>query len=189
MGQGIVPYGRAREAIIDAAIRLVARDGLTRLTYRSLAAEARTSVGSVQGNFGSLEQVLREALELCLDQSIGRRRRVERIEDLLNPIIDALREGSEPAIFEVRLLVEARQRPGLQRLAEGYYAAHRQATVGIFRDFGIDSADDLVELSIAVADGIVYEWVILGDMQLERSLRQLEGFRALLAGYGARATT
>ena len=43
----------------DAALRLVARDGLSAVTFRSLAAEAGMSLGAVQKAFPSKEQLLR----------------------------------------------------------------------------------------------------------------------------------
>jgi len=43
----------------DAALRLVARDGLSAVTFRSLATEAGMSLGAVQKAFPSKEQLLR----------------------------------------------------------------------------------------------------------------------------------
>lgn len=54
-----------RERIIDAAIRVVAADGIAGLTHRSVAAEADVPLGSTTYHFGSLDELLIAALRRC----------------------------------------------------------------------------------------------------------------------------
>ncbi|WP_416979825.1 TetR family transcriptional regulator [Streptomyces sp. T028] len=45
-------YGEGRDALLIAAVRVVARDGLRKLTYRAVAAEAGVTHGLVAHHFG-----------------------------------------------------------------------------------------------------------------------------------------
>ncbi|MFF2777970.1 TetR/AcrR family transcriptional regulator [Streptomyces sp. NPDC058052] len=51
-----------RERIVDAALRVVRRDGIGRLTHRTVAAEADVPLGSTTYHFGSLDELLVAAL-------------------------------------------------------------------------------------------------------------------------------
>lgn len=51
-----------RQRIIDAAIRVVGRDGIAGLSHRSVAAEADVPLGSTTYHFATLEELLVAAL-------------------------------------------------------------------------------------------------------------------------------
>jgi TetR/AcrR family transcriptional regulator, regulator of biofilm formation and stress response len=57
------PRGDGRVALLEAAIRVGAHQGLCGLTIRSAAAEAGVSHGLVRHHFGSRQQLVDEALE------------------------------------------------------------------------------------------------------------------------------
>src|SRR5438552_12981604 len=63
-------YGAGREALLDAAIRVVARRGLRHLTYRAVAAEAGVTHGLVAHHFGSRDALLLAALRHSVQRSI-----------------------------------------------------------------------------------------------------------------------
>ncbi|WP_199906854.1 TetR/AcrR family transcriptional regulator [Aeromicrobium chenweiae] len=65
-----VSYGHGREAVLDATIRVVSTQGLRGLTYRSVAAEAMVSHGSVQYHFGDWSTLVESALAYCLERSV-----------------------------------------------------------------------------------------------------------------------
>ena len=64
-----VAYGTGRQALLEAAIQVVAAEGLRGLTYRSGAAEAGVSHASVRYHFGDWSTLVEEALTYCLDRS------------------------------------------------------------------------------------------------------------------------
>ncbi|MFB7862112.1 TetR/AcrR family transcriptional regulator [Streptomyces sp. NPDC056069] len=51
-----------RERIVDAALRVVGRDGIAGLSHRTVAAEADVPLGSTTYHFGSLDELLVAAL-------------------------------------------------------------------------------------------------------------------------------
>src|SRR3546814_15020576 len=86
-------YGEGRQALITKAVRLVARGGLGKLTYRSLAADAGVTVGAVQHNFRSMNGVLESGLEFCMDKSRGHGRNVANLNDINCTIRIGARRG------------------------------------------------------------------------------------------------
>ncbi|MGC7194489.1 TetR family transcriptional regulator, partial [Mycobacteroides abscessus subsp. abscessus] len=51
-----------REALLDAALRLLAREGARAVTHRAVATEAGTTHGNARYYFGTLDQLLDEAM-------------------------------------------------------------------------------------------------------------------------------
>ncbi|WP_245170743.1 TetR/AcrR family transcriptional regulator [Streptomyces anulatus] len=54
-----------RTRIVDAALRVIAADGLAGLSHRTVAAEADVPLGSTTYHFGSLDELLVAALRRC----------------------------------------------------------------------------------------------------------------------------
>ena len=67
----VTNYGTGREALLDAAVRVVARGGLRRLTYRAVAQEAGVTHGLVVHHFGSRDALIEEALAHAVRQSLS----------------------------------------------------------------------------------------------------------------------
>ena len=63
-------YGSGREALLDAAITVVARRGLRYLTYRSVAAEPGVTHRLVAHHFGSRDALLMATLRHSVHRSI-----------------------------------------------------------------------------------------------------------------------
>src|SRR5215216_8163389 len=55
-------HGERREALLSAAMRVLDRDGMRGLTYRSVAREAGVSHGLVRHHFGSRDALIQEAV-------------------------------------------------------------------------------------------------------------------------------
>ncbi|MGV9709296.1 TetR/AcrR family transcriptional regulator [Gordonia sp. NPDC003424] len=61
--RGSTPRGaQRRQELLDAALRLIAREGPGAVTFRSVVEEAHASHGSIRYYFGSREDLIREAL-------------------------------------------------------------------------------------------------------------------------------
>lgn len=61
---------KRREALIDAALRIIVKDGPGAVTLRAVVAEADASHGSVVYYFGTREDLVREALALVASRNI-----------------------------------------------------------------------------------------------------------------------
>ncbi|MFC7265875.1 TetR/AcrR family transcriptional regulator [Streptomyces lutosisoli] len=166
--------------MIDAAIRLVAREGLTKLTFRSLAAEAGVSLGAVRHSFPAIEDVLKAGLQRCLQLSLAHLESAERIEDFLSPAYDLILSHPDMAAFEVKAMIEAQGRPELLPLARAHYDAFRDFTRSFLEAQGLAPDDALVQVLMALGDGMIYQRVVFGEDHHADMARQIEGFRRLV---------
>lgn len=67
-----VDHAERRQEIVDALWRVTARDGLTGVSFREVAAEAGVSVRRVQYYFGTKAQLLLASLQLLGERIVGR---------------------------------------------------------------------------------------------------------------------
>jgi AcrR family transcriptional regulator len=67
-----VDHSQRRQEIVDALWRVTARDGLTGVSFREVAAEAGVSVRRVQYYFGTKAQLLLASLQLLGERIVGR---------------------------------------------------------------------------------------------------------------------
>src|SRR4051794_24436304 len=63
---------RVRDAIVAAAVRIVAREGVAAVTHRRLAAEAGVSLSSTTWHFAAKTDILEAALRWTADREVGR---------------------------------------------------------------------------------------------------------------------
>jgi len=64
--------GRVREAIVEATVRIVARDGVAAVTHRRVAEEARVSLSSTTWHFAAKADILLAALRWTADREVRR---------------------------------------------------------------------------------------------------------------------
>lgn len=151
-----------RSALLRATVVVVARGGLRSLTYRSVAAEAGVSHGLVRHHFGTRDQLIAEAMELAIDESL---RGSNMLSQALT--VDAFAAGIESLAdreagiqsFQYELLLESRRRPELQPLAERHYRAYRDAIERQLERLGV-SDRGLTELIWFALDGIVFKQLV-----------------------------
>nr|WP_229261912.1 TetR family transcriptional regulator [Duganella guangzhouensis] len=179
-------YGEGRQALIEAAIRLVAREGLVKLTYRSLAAEANMTAGALQHHFSAIDQVLDEALEYCLEQSTRYSRAIHSLSDFIDVVVSFTRAEPALQIFQVELFAAARLRPSLAILVERHQESYRELVRDMLTDLNIAHDDSLVEFITAAIDGIVFQVVMQNDeRQRQRMDLQFDTLKRVIAGYPA----
>jgi TetR/AcrR family transcriptional regulator, regulator of biofilm formation and stress response len=63
---------RVREAIVQAAVRIVAREGVSAVTHRRLAAEADVSLSSTTWHFATKNDILEAALRWTAHREVAR---------------------------------------------------------------------------------------------------------------------
>lgn len=110
---------RRRTELIDATMRVVARDGVAGVTHRAVAAEAGVPKSAATYHFASLEDLLLAALDRATEQTISVLRGVPAggdLDALAVALVDFVRGNRERIIagFELYLLVARRPalRPG-----------------------------------------------------------------------------
>lgn len=151
-----------RMALLRATIVVVGQGGLRALTYRAVAAEAGVSHGLVRHHFGTRDQLISEAMEYAIDESL-------RGSSMLEPSLTIPRfaagiesladRESAIQVFQYELLLESRRRPELQPNVERHYRAYREAIEHQLERFGI-SDPLLAEVIWYALDGIVFKQLV-----------------------------
>lgn len=171
-----IPYGEGREALLKAAIAVVARSGLRNLTYRAVAAEAGVAHGLVRHHFGSRDTLIKQALHYSVTQSIDTTALESGsgdLADLARNLAKAVSDDPDIQAFQYELILEARRRPELRQDVEVYYQTYRDAVSRALTAAGIDDRD-LAELVFCTLDGLVFQQLALCSPEAtDEGLRQL----------------
>ncbi|WP_159766149.1 TetR/AcrR family transcriptional regulator [Streptomyces sp. HM190] len=180
-------YGEGRGALLAAAVRVVARGGLRKLTYRAVAAEAGVTHGLVAHHFGSRDALLEEALRWCVTRSIETSSLVPasgRLEDFAATLADVIEADPDLQAFQYELKLEASRRPELGHHVDLLYEAYRAAVREALACFGV--SPDLTEIVFAALEGLVFHQVTSGAP--ERTEKGVDALRRLLAAHRAQAS-
>ncbi|MER6978443.1 TetR/AcrR family transcriptional regulator [Streptomyces carpinensis] len=175
-------YGSGRVALLDAAVRVVARGGLRKLTYRAVAEEAGVTHGLVVHHFGSRDALIEEAVthairsslhSSALDVGMG------KASDFAGGLPDMVDSGPELQAFQYELLLEARRRPELlphlRALYEEYFEASGRELARILPG---PVSRGTTRLVFAALEGLVLHQLVFGEREVtEEALAEL---RALL---------
>ncbi|MEU6351374.1 TetR family transcriptional regulator [Streptomyces sp. NPDC047072] len=175
-------YGEGREALLNAAVRVVARGGLRRLTYRAVAEEAGTTHGLVVHHFGSrdalIEEALAHAIRTSLDTSALEPGTGE-VADFSAGLSDMVTADPDIQVFQYELLLEARRRPELLPHLRGLYDEYFDATHRELARMLPGRADrPLTRLVFAALDGLVLHQLVFGGP--ETTDAAVEELRTLL---------
>jgi DNA-binding transcriptional regulator YbjK len=178
-----VAYGTGRQALLEAAIRVVAAEGLRGLTYRSVAAEAGVSHASVRYHFGDWSTMLEEALTYCLDRSAADSVLASTGPDFAGfaeALVEVVSRDPDVQAFQYELHLEARRRPELRRLMARVNESYRELVLRELARNGLDDPD-LAETVYMTLDGLVLHQTVFGDAA--RTSRALAALRDLLSTF------
>ncbi len=167
-----------RRALVDAAIRVMARDGVAKATTRAVVNEAGMQLGFFHYCFSSKEELLVVVVETITERSVA------AVMSSVAPrrqVADMLREGmraywrgveDDPAIHQLtyELNQYALRQPRLDALARRQYAAYLQATTR-FLDAVAAAAGVtwtvpvpvLARQAAVVLDGATLSWLVDRD--------------------------
>jgi TetR/AcrR family transcriptional regulator, regulator of biofilm formation and stress response len=161
-GRGSRAYGEGREALLAAAVRVVATKGLRHLTYRAVAQEAGVTHGLVTHHFGSRDALIESALQYSLDRSVPGMTTDPgsgRIEALFEGLARLVADDPDTQAFQYELVLESRRRADLQPAVKALYDSYRRALREEFAHSGIGPDESLVHLVFAALDGLVFQQV------------------------------
>ncbi|WP_377322918.1 TetR/AcrR family transcriptional regulator [Pimelobacter simplex] len=160
-----------REALLDAAVRLLARDGVGALTHRSVAAEAGTTHGNARYYFGTLDQLLDEALRRLADRQIAEVRAVfeelpdvdvaQRVDRLTSYLMTALTDDRDSAIARYELFLGVARRPALRASLDAWGTTQRAAFAGELRGAGVADPEAAAADLLTAVNGLVLEHLAL----------------------------
>jgi len=168
-------YGEGRQALVDAAIAVVAESGLRNLTYRAVARRAGVSHALVAHHFGTREALIEAAVERALERSLDEAPLETNapIDRWGQPLARSVATDPDLHAFQFEMALESRRNPDIRPHVERLYEAYRSATRRELRRHGIDDPA-LAHLAFAALDGLAFQQVVLGHESRTR-----DGVRAL----------
>ena len=122
--QRAISRGEGRDALCAALTRIVARDGLDGVTFRSVAAEAGVTHGLASYHFGNRETMIIEALPgRCASRSSAAAwaRTPRRWTSSPPTSRRSMAEEPQEAVFQFQLALEAQRRPELLAQVQATY--------------------------------------------------------------------
>ncbi|MFE5887444.1 TetR/AcrR family transcriptional regulator [Streptomyces sp. NPDC056462] len=182
-------YGEGREALLNAAVRVVARGGLRKLTYRAVAQEAGTTHGLVVHHFGSRDALIEEALAHAIRTSLSTSALepgTGKVADFSVGVSDMVTADPDIQAFQYELLLEARRRPELLPQIRSLYDDYFDATERELSRMLPGGADrPLTRLIFAALDGLVLHQLVFGEPETtDAAIEELRGLLRLLAADG-----
>ncbi|MGQ4596404.1 TetR family transcriptional regulator [Nocardia sp. R6R-6] len=179
-------YGQGRNALLRAAVRVGAEQGLRNFTYRTIAREAGVAHGLVAHHFGSRDALLEEALRFSLDNSvtsISARPGSGDIDALFAGLSAMIAENPHDQAFQYELILESRRRPELCPHVEAIYLAYVEALRAELELAGLGHDPALSHLVYSAASGLVFHQITIGDPRLtERALAHLRELLVAVSG-------
>ena len=174
-----------REALIEAALRVMERDGLTAGTTRAIVAEAGMSLASFHYAFSSREELLRELVQRVIGRELSSAMGAWSPEEGLAACLRAAAEGylahlqrepgQEQLMLELTLL--AVRRPDLRPIASEQYRAYLDAATELLQQAAeLTGAQwrrplpELARLLITLVDGVTTTWLVDRDTAATRAV-------------------
>jgi AcrR family transcriptional regulator len=158
-------HGEGRAALLAAAVRVMDRDGMRGLTYRSVAQEAGVSHGLVRHHFGSREALIHEAVLDLSERSLQITRLgadAHRLEELGAGTTRMVTDPENLPGVDYELILEARRRPELAPAVHALYDRYLDATRRDLERIGLGGDEALARLVFAALDGLVLQLLIYG---------------------------
>lgn len=169
--------------ILEAALRLIGREGGGSITHRAVAAEAGVPLAATTYYFLSKDDLVREAFALCMADDIAALEAApvlvtrdpitvdavaERLTQLLNR---RLRDERPTQLVQYELGLEAARRPELQAMCREWTAAHVAAVAPALAALGSADPEGDAWILVASLEGIELEALASGEQTpLERLL-------------------
>ena len=186
------PRGAARrEALLEAALAIVAETGPDAVTHRRVAEAAGLPLASTTYYFASKEHLLTAALELAAARDITRLEAViadrSAVADplelitavLLEPLAESGPSGRGPLLAAYALMLEAARRPALREIVARWTEAYVAALATLLQAAGSRQPRADAQLISAACDGLLIDQLASGvSADLRSRLRRLT--RALL---------
>jgi TetR/AcrR family transcriptional regulator, regulator of biofilm formation and stress response len=180
-----LPAEVRRAALIEAALRVMARDGLTAGTTRAIVSEAGMSLASFHYAFTSREELLGELVQRVvgreLSAAISGWQPSEGLAACLRTAAAGYlahleqEPGQEQLMLELTLL--AVRRPDLRPIAAEQYRAYTAAATGLLEQAAILTGAswrrpvrELARLLITLVDGATTTWLVHRDTAATRAV-------------------
>ncbi len=193
MGGPAEGNGRAavdrRQALVDAAITVIAERGLRGFTYRAVAQEAGVTHGLVQHYFGTLDALLEETLTVAFerDQAEAPAHRSRGVDEVVERLPAHVDETRAQQAFQYEVLIESLRRSELEPRMRQIYRDYVSAMQKRLHRAGLPDDPALARIVFAAVDGLVLQRLLFperGEMEagLEWLREMLDALRERLDG-------
>jgi AcrR family transcriptional regulator len=193
-----------RAALVQAALTVIARDGVHAATTRAIVAEAGMALASFHYAFRSRDELIREVITFVVDQQeFVSRAALEpastahphdvrtMVRGALQAYFDLLREHPEreQAMFELmHYSMRSSELGKLPPIQHGSYLTAGRALIDAGGQLlGIEwtlPVDDLARLLVALTDGLTYAW--LADRDDAAAERLMDSIAATISTFATR---
>ena len=179
-----------RQQLIDAALTVMADQGLAKATTRAITDEAGLALGAFHYAFTSKDELLSAVIEQVVaeiegaltrtldaaeprsDDPDGRALVVEVLGRFLTETWEYLESTPELQLAQYELTLHALRDPALRHLAERQYSLYSatvaRTLVQLTEEVGSGTADELARYVVATIDGLLLQWLVEGDTQAAR---------------------
>lgn len=168
------PSDERRRDLVEAALRVMARDGVAAASTRAITAEAGMAQSRFHYCFRSKAELLREVVETMV------RNQVTSVLGAGGDVRTALRayaqhlvDHPEQHLLSYELTQYALRTPGLAPLAAQQYQAYLEGAAEVLAALGIDDPSG-PRLVVALLDGVTLQWLV--DRDVEAAVAVLERF-------------
>jgi DNA-binding transcriptional regulator YbjK len=148
---------RRRRAILEAALRLIAKRGVEAIGHRAVAEEAGVPLAATTYYFKSLDELLEGALRLFVDEEAERLTVLaERLQGQDLPPVEIarlFRSELDPDVAQFELYVEAARRPALREVARRSIEMYAIVATAALRAAGVDEPAVHPRAFVALFDG------------------------------------
>lgn len=178
-------HGEGRDAILQAAVQVVAEKGLRGLTYRAVAAEAGVSHALVTYFFPTRSHLIEAAMELAASRTVS-----ATLDPQRNPTLDAIRHDFPRNItatmdfqaYQYELTLEACRNEELRADAVALVERNVAALGRFLEAVGIQGSPAFVRLVYAAMDGLVLQQLVYGGPEpVDGSVAELVRILEVLA--------
>jgi DNA-binding transcriptional regulator YbjK len=172
-----------RQALLDAAIEVLARDGARGLTFRAVDKEAAVPAGTASNYFANRDDLftqvgsrfyerLQPSAEAMAKVTDGPRTR-ETVTELMTEIVERITAFRTGFLAQLELRLEATRRPELQQMLTERVRADIDFNVRNHLDAGMPGDETSVLLLILALNWLIVERLTLPGIFTEEQSREL----------------
>jgi DNA-binding transcriptional regulator YbjK len=170
---------RTRDAIVDATVRIVAREGVAAVTHRRVAAEAGVALSSTTWHFATKADILEAALHWTAREEVSRIAGIATrlageafdpetwADELGSWLVDQVTGEREIAVALYRLQVELLGSAGALSVHREWGEGLRAVGEGVLANAGSETAELDVRLVVATLDGLRMGVLNSGEQDVE----------------------
>lgn len=182
-----IPSSERRALLVQAALRVIAQQGVSGATTRAIVAEADMSLASFHYAFRSHAEMMTELIHYVVSaESTAAIAEISPGADIHSALVSGLNAFldyviSDPGHEQVmqELLQYALRTPGLEALAKEQYVSYRSAVATLLEDAAATAhvtwtvpLDEVARLVVTITDGVTLGW--LADRDTEGARRVVQ---------------